>query len=151
MMMVVPASKQLVREIYPRLRKEDLAEVAALCPTDPRYMLEKSLSMSDGAWVWMVDGQPGAIWGVQAHGDESCALWMLGTDEVPKNGRFIARYSKAIIEDLLKVYRRIEILVDARYQTSLRWLQWLGFCLGKPAAMGPQGQEFYTAIRNREG
>jgi hypothetical protein len=146
---MVPATLPLIREIFPLLRAEDLAEVTALCPENPRLMLENSLSLSDGAWVLMVDGKPGAIWGVQGISDGGAALWMLGTEAVPKKSMFVARYSKEVVASLLRVYTRIEVLIDVRYRISLRWAEWLGFKFSDEFKIGPLGAQFVTATLHR--
>ncbi len=148
-MNMVPATLTLIRESFPLLRAEDLAEVTALCPEDPRSMLEKSLSLSDGAWVLMVEDKPGAVWGVQCIDNGGAALWMLGTEAVPKKSMFIARYSKEVVANLLKVYTRIEVLIDVRYKVSLRWADWLGFKFSETFRIGPLGAQFVTATLHR--
>jgi hypothetical protein len=89
-----------------------------------------------------------AVWGVYGYGDErGAAVWMHGTKLLPQYPRMILKYSRTVVEHLLPTYRRLEILVSAKYRQSCRWLEWLGFELGQALPVGADGTLFHLAQR----
>jgi hypothetical protein len=140
----VPADASHIATIAERMRPADRLEVLAASRFTPAEALEKSLQKSSRAWTALVDGNPEVMFGV---GDLNVltmtgAPWLLGTDAVERHFRVFLRQSLDWREQLLQRYAVLRNVVDDRNEVSKRWLQWMGFELSSPAALGVNGEMF---------
>src|SRR5690606_24772524 len=114
----------------------------------PLEALHESVRASDFAKTIFVDGEVLAIYGVVSQGatlltarDHAC-VWMLSGTAVEKHKKLFLRASRAVVQTLLRDYRSLSNVVDARYEKAIRWAKWLGFEVGDPTPLGPQGEMF---------
>lgn len=76
-----------------------------------------------------------AAWGLVDEGSLLVPVgrvWCMTTPLVEHHRRLFARESWRIVEHWRRRYWRLHNTVDARYEVSVRWLEWLGFRVGKP-------------------
>lgn len=139
----VPAMPEHIEELIVNLRSEDLAEVCAFGRgVEP---IRDSFKLADASHALLVDGRVVAVWGILELEDGAAALWMHGTRDLPRHARLVLRFSRAVIGRLAVHYRRLQVLVSAKYRQSCRWLQWLGFELGPLG--GTEDNPLYMATR----
>lgn len=90
---------------------------------------------SSEAWVAEVDGEIMAVWGLVDEGSLLVPVarpWCMTTPLVERHARHFARESRRITDHWRQRYWRLHNEVDARYAASVRWLEWLGFRVGRP-------------------
>lgn len=139
----VPAMPEHIEELIANLRDEDRAEVLAFGRgVEP---IRGSYQAAHASHALLVDGRVVAVWGVMELVDGAAALWMHGTALLPRHGRLVLRFSRAVVEKLAGHYRRLEVLVSSKYRQSCRWLEWLGFDLGPVG--GTPDNPLYLATR----
>lgn len=127
MIFLVPASIEHACVLVPEMRIHDKFEFEN-AGVDPTEAVMESVRQSAAAWSALVDGKVACMWGVK---EESLVtggrLWLITTPIVEKHPyRFLVE-SKRIVDDLIVTYQFLYNYVDAQYETSVRWMQWLGF------------------------
>lgn len=139
---IVPATVEHVEFLASRLRRADLEEIDALSFADGvETSLLLSFSLSDECYVWLVGGEPAAIFGVAPMVDvpgTGCP-WFLGTDKVREERRFFLTNSREWIAHFNRRYPLLENFVSPNNLLSIRWLRWCGFKFDPPAPVGPTG------------
>ena len=132
-----------------RLRQSDLDELTAAGRSSALEALMEGFYISDKCYVCCADGEPIAMfgaWSTEAE-PEVGLVWMLGTDEIEKNGTKIIRLSKIWLSKICEPYRVATNLIDARNITHLRWLEFLGCeLLEEWPNFGPEKKMFYRFI-----
>lgn len=144
---IVPATAEHAAECAANMRDEDRAEVLAMSGHSPEQAVAASIERSEDVWAAMVDGKVLCLFGVGRAtliSDLSCP-WMLSTNELPRHARQFARHSKGVVAYWRERHPHLMNAVDARYQTSLRWLRWLGFTIHEAEPMGPSRRLFHRA------
>jgi hypothetical protein len=112
------------------LRQQDRAELDASGQTDHLAAVWQSVEQSDWAVAAYVDGQLVCLFGVAAHAARGTGVpWMLGTDLVAQQRRFLLRLAPTYIARMLAAYPRLFNAVHARNTVSVRWLRHVGFRL----------------------
>lgn len=126
-MNVRPVVEDDLTNIIPLLREHDrkTAERLGVDPIDVlRYTFERGSPMQ----IALVEGRPLAMWGVEWKSLLSVpSLWMITTDEVQRNPIAFLRESRRVVKEWGETYGSLEGMVDSDFETSLRWLRWLGF------------------------
>jgi len=144
---IVPATLPLVRQMAPRLRAADTAEVWAARHWTPLEALEQSVALSPMPRALLINGQPAAAWGVEPIArlaGVGCS-WLLGTDLVASHPMIFWRTCKAELERMLTVWRVVLNWIQFEYQASIRWARRLGFRVDEPRPFGPDGVLFCCA------
>ncbi len=144
-LLLARATQDHARDLAPRLRAPDLAEIEAATDRAPEDALLESLDRALDARVALLDGRPIAIWGL---GTQSMMFgpgvpWMVGSDELAGAGLRFLRESRAAIGWMLARYGRLVNWVDARNAPAIRYLAWLGFAFDPAAPWGARGMAFH--------
>lgn len=130
-------AQRLGQQMGALLREGDRLECEAAGLTGYAAITE-SLRASALAFGAFEDKQPLALWGVCAHtllGD--CGrVWFLTTDGVARHRKLLLRASRDFVDFAEAQYPRLEAIVHRDYDTSTRWLRWLGFRLEPLDAFG---------------
>jgi hypothetical protein len=130
---VRPATREDAIAIAPRLWLRDAsAEVWKRQGLSLECAALLTFESSIEAWVWEVDGEPVAMWGLSLTslvGGKRMA-WFLATPHIAREARTFWKGSRRIVAELLERYGAIEGYCDARFTASKRWLVRLGFKLG---------------------
>lgn len=143
MIEILPATLDHALQLAGRLRAEDEAELVAL-GTEPSLVLRLSVSSSVYTRVAMDDGKPIALWGLAVPSliGRTASPWLLTGPGVEKNKKKFLLESAQFVELAIQAFPHLENWCDARYERSLRWLNWLGFRIGEPESRGPLGMMF---------
>lgn len=138
-----------LKHIAENMRQADIDEVSASSGMDPHEALMVSFRLSSHAWVFT--GQGGGAIGVfgvvpHSHLPDVGIVWMLGTDDIKTEALGIARRTRPYIREMNEAYGLLWNYVDARNETSIRWLKWGGFRLLEPHRFGDH--LFYSFARS---
>lgn len=130
-------------DLAPRLRRSDVEEIWAASASGPNDALLRAVEA--GGWAGTVDGQVEAIFGVAPLtllGGVGC-IYLLGSDAIERHAVPFLRLSRRYVGAMREDYAVLTNWVDARNETSIRWLRWLGFAIMSPAPFGPFGLPFH--------
>lgn len=108
-----------------RFREHEAFEFS-LVNGDPVEELVKQIKGSD-SYVALVDGQPACLWGFRDHGLAGTHLWMVTTKLVDKWPRKFLKESRKVVRSALTCHPLIYGYVDAKFEISCTWMEWLGF------------------------
>lgn len=153
---LVPATAAHAAELAPTMRAFDLAEVIAFGATDARQALERSLQLSPQAFTALFDGRVGAMFGsfptetaeLPFPGRLGCA-WALTGQLVDLYPMSFWRSSKPALQLLWGDFDYLLNWVDARYTSSLRWLERLGAWTLRAYPVGQDGALFHLVVLRR--
>jgi len=84
---------------------------------------------SDVALVGKYRGEPFCAFGVIDYGNAFLSVWLLGTPEMTKHIKVATRQARVFMGQMCKLYpgQRFAGEVWEQYQTSVRWLEMIGF------------------------
>lgn len=142
---ILPATMDHARDLAPRLRALDRAEVEAASGLPPEVALMRSYDLSTHAWAAHAGGRTVALWGVgplSLSEGKGCP-WLLASAAFDAMGPVVARLSRPMLDLILVLYPRLENHVDARHARAVRWLAWLGFAIEPAAPFGHAGLPFH--------
>lgn len=127
MIFIRPTQIQDIEDIIPRLRQHDRKTIERL-RLDPVALLRKTYDNGSPMMTAEDDGAPICMWGLEKKSLlSSWMIWMLTTDEVDKHAIKFLRTSRIIVRTWAEAFGTIEGMVDSDFETSVRWLRWLGF------------------------
>lgn len=132
------------------LRAVDLREMHRLVgPVDPAGIIDFTTSRAVAAWAAFYDGVPICIFGVNRRSlmSDVGVPWMLGTDEVERQGWPFVRLSREYVQRIAQVFPQQENWVDAENALAVGWLRWLGFDMDDPKPAGVAGAPFIRFSR----
>lgn len=136
-------------EMSLRLRDADKVEMRAI--TDMPYLdlVQYAIDRSASSKVARVNGELLCMWGIGAESMLSGVgrPWLLGTDLMYKHPHVFLNGSKQQLQSMLNQYSYLRHYVDKRNTTSIHWLKWLGFEIGKEVPLGRGGEVFYEFTR----
>lgn len=139
--------------LAPRLRKQDVAEIAAYTGEDPFTALRDGLMFSTVCNALVRNGKPIAMGGVgplPIPGVKGVgAVWLLGSDEIADIQVEFLRMSRGWVDAMHgSDYPLLMNFVDARNARHIKWLKWCGFTfLRKHAEFGVAKKPFYEFVR----
>ena len=114
------------------LRQSDKDELAAVCDLSPAAALEASLACADPEFLFaaFADGQLLGIGGASPTGQPGVAApWLLATPALQAYAWSLTRLARRQLSLMLVKYPLLRNVIDQRQQSTLRWLQSLGFSL----------------------
>lgn len=127
-----------------RLRDAEEKEVIAAGNKDGADALRQSFSRSTMRFTVWLDGVPVAMYGIVPESlvGEAANVWFLGTSEMSRIKKTFVKVSRQVIANFLVQYPVLWNCVDARYVSSIRWLESCGAVFHlTPIMLG--GVEFY--------
>lgn len=134
-----------IDHVAAHMRAADRDEVIALRgPCSMKEALAECVLVSSHCWVGAFGREPFAIFGVMPISLLSGigAPWMLGTDLATRFPRVLIREGRRYSQRMLEVYPHLINMVDARYASSINWLQRIGFSVCQPEPYGRGGAPF---------
>ena len=137
-----------VKEMASIVREADKMEIFAASGDTPEEALIDSLERSIMAKTMLADGEIIGMFGlvpVSILGGITVA-WFISTENLERYKISFARSCRKNRKKLYGLKEHCDILVnyvDARYKTSLIWLQWLGFTIHKAEPFGVEGLLFH--------
>lgn len=131
-LIVRAATGQDVRDMAPRLRIADKAEIVACTGEPALYALGRGFANSEKCWTAEYRGRPAAMFGVVPTISDGSTpvvgtIWLLGTDDINLFGYRFLTESKTWLARLEEGYDVVGNVVDARNLKHIKWLKWLGF------------------------
>jgi hypothetical protein len=135
-----PARRGDAEDLAPRLRQEDLDEIAAGSGREPVESLRMAIGLSAVAWAAEIDGKLEALFGVaglSALGNEGIP-WMLASPVATRDRRMFVREAKRYIPLMLDLYPILRNFVHEGNRKAVRWLEHAGFEV-KPAVRHGRG------------
>jgi hypothetical protein len=136
-----------VDELVANMRRQDVDECYAAGHTDLHAVVRDGIRRSVRCWTCRTDGHVAAIFGVAPFGGLIGATgvpWLLGTPEVPRHRRTLARVAKPYIAQMLELYPRLLNAVHAKNTVAVHWLRRTGFKLQPAAPCPPHGELFHV-------
>lgn len=135
---IVTATRTHALMMAPHVRAAEAQEIMDSHGLTPVRLLLREVDGSVSAWSWMLDGEVACMFGVRAPTllDSVSYPWFISTALVDANAVSFARACKALLPELLATHPKLSGMVDARYELSVRWLQWLGAKVGSPEPWG---------------
>lgn len=136
---IIPATLDIADYIGRHLRPEHEHEVNALLPIGGANSVRLAFHLSDICLCAIRNNTPLCIFGTSGKAilGDSATIWMLATPEIDKHPLWCGRMSRKVLSLLhdLSGAHRLENRIPVQYHTAIRWLQWLGFSIGKPEFM----------------
>tara|TARA_B100001989_G_scaffold137638_3_gene97562 strand:- start:5819 stop:6226 length:408 start_codon:yes stop_codon:yes gene_type:complete len=135
------------------MRQEDKEEVLAYSGSSPQEALFYCFFASKPCMTMV--GRKGNIMGM--YGVVPCSpkvgrIWMLGHKSMTtdyKDVRAFLRYSPIELQKFHCNYPLLYNYVDARNETHIKWIKWMGFSIiKKHATFGAEGRTFYEFVKN---
>lgn len=144
-----PATEADAEYLAPLLRKDDVLEVYAASGREPLEVLLDGIRQSAVSYTLLSPaGLPFAVGGVvQSPDPDTGFIWMLGTDELPRQRFHLARHTPRVLRQLHSKWRVLTNLVDARNACHIDWLKRLGFQLHETVNAGHLGLPFIRFTR----
>jgi len=127
MIKFVPAKMEHGYYILGNLRAAEKRTIQKL-GLDAPALLEKALANGYPSFTLMIDGEPAAIFGGTSEtmlGEGR--LWMLTTPLILQHTVPLLRASRTFVHWMYEHYGPVIGMVDAEFDASKRWLQWIGF------------------------
>jgi hypothetical protein len=148
---VAKVRKATVRDakaLAPKLRKEDLAEIAASCSETPEEVLVHGVKTSDKCYAIETKNGVVAIFGTTPLDAFNGSVWLLGSEELFTLKYPFLRNSKKWLNHL---YGDKEILGNLVYEKNTKhvvWLRWLGFRFLRRLSI--KGEPFIEFVRLKD-
>jgi len=143
---IVDSNMQHVSHIATHMRQADINELWAMGATTPLEALLDGLQNSEVCKTVMIDDAPAMMFGVVERTllDRTGTIWMLGTNDIHKikfgRREFIVMWRQVM--KLVKGYHLVDNYVHASNETSIKWLEFMGFTFDEPAPAGLFGESF---------
>lgn len=143
-LLVEPVSNKHIKILHENLRQSDIDEVKASSGPDILKSITRSVNISDESCAVSVDGELLFIVGVVKDSllTRSGTPWLLGTDSISKHKQIFLKVTYRILKYFQSNYSELSNYVDVRNQTSIRWLDFLGFEFCDPEKHGYEEKEF---------
>ena len=135
------------------MRQEDKEEIFAYSGTLPKEQMFYCFFSSKPCMTMI--GRKGNIMGM--YGVVPCSpkvgrIWMLGHKSMTsdyKDVRAFLRNSPIELQQFHCNYPLLYNYVDARNETHIKWIKWMGFSIiKKHATFGVEGRTFYEFVKN---
>lgn len=138
---VVEATYEHAAAMAPIMRPSDRDEVKATSGLNPRDGLLASLASSLYAWTWRVDGVPACMFGIGSGSILSGEgmPWLLTSNVLDQHWRPFVKHYRPFLDQMKADFPVLANWVDARHETAIRWLKWMGFEIGPIVPHGPRG------------
>lgn len=135
---VVNATHSHIKDMLLHVRKADIAEFWSASRRTPEQVLHDGLVSSTHCWAGVIDDRPLCIFGVAPLSllGGVGVPWMAATDDLERHQFAFLRRNRLYVRMMMERYDRLVNVVDARNETAIRWLKWLGFQFGAPINYG---------------
>lgn len=125
--------------VLSNLSEGDHAEVVAATGRSPVLLLPE---LPKATYVVRLDGVPVAIYGC-SRDDEGDHPWLLCTDGVKGNGRFMVRHGRVMLQKWHDNRGPLTNVVHSKNHSHIRFIKALGCTLGETRKRGPL-LEYFT-------
>ncbi len=124
---IVPATAAHAIRLWNNLRHDQLEDVSGGSERSVVEQIQKSVASFCG----LLDGEPVVIWGVLMPSllGGTGVLWALTSNKINECPLVFVRRSKIELDRLRGQFKELTGFVATEYETSAKWLRWLGFTL----------------------
>jgi hypothetical protein len=152
---IVSATKEHARELAPRMRAAEVAEIRASGNLSPLGALLLGVEASRPAYTALFDGEVACMWGVvplrtSALAGRVGAAWLLTSELVERHPVAFYRRCRPALALLFEVYDALVNAIDARHAQAVRWGRRLGFRLEDAAPFGAEALPFHRFRVSKE-
>lgn len=142
-MILRPATAYDAMSLAPRLREQDLEEIAHGSGAEPLSVLKNALRTSTFSQAITTDsGLVVALWGVVPLSDRQGSIWMLGAPEIEQVSLPFLRACRPSVDAMHAEFPELLCASWHRNELHHRWLRWLGF----EQVGDAQGFHFYRHV-----
>lgn len=139
---VRPATKEDCIDLAPRLREEDLEEIAHTWGLDSlRSILIGFHTSETYAVIWGTEVV--ALFGCRGIPGVIGIPWMVASPTLSKIRKSFLRECRGFVQFMLLYYGQLENHVWAGNKVHIKWLEWLGFTLDPPEPYGINDEPFH--------
>lgn len=141
---VLPATPEHIALVAEAVRPADVRELWAASHSTPEAVMDVGLRCSAVAWTGFVDGRVCCMFGVAPVSIVSGigAPWMVTTHHLERHEMAFLRRCRRYLREMLGRYNHLVNFVDARNESAIRWLTWMGFTMHEPVPHGVEGLPF---------
>ena len=141
------AAREDAISLAPRLRKEDVEEIAHGSGLKPEAALRYALQVSNIAYAVIYESRVVALFGVsqELHWNDGVGIgypWMLASPDIRRIRKSFLRECSIYVQSWLKVHGKLEGMVWAKNTVHTQWLKWLGFSLDPAIPHGINNEPF---------
>lgn len=141
------ASRSDAIELAPRLRKEDVEEIAHGTGMPQELALRYALGVSNIAYAVIWRDRVVALFGIAGGldwgaGHTTGYPWMLASEDITSIRKSFLRECRSYVDGWLKIHGSLEGHVWAENEVHIQWLRWLGFQFDEPLPHGITDQPF---------
>lgn len=144
-LLIREAIKEDCLPIAKNMRESDIREVWAASKSGPLEAVRNGFLRSRLCWTGTLGDIPIWIGGVVSLGEAGgvgCP-WLLGTDKIMQCPIQFLKSTKRYVDHIASQYDLIYNYVDARNTENIKWLQFVGFSIGKAVPYGVLGLPFH--------
>ena len=121
------------------LRAQDLEEIRKL-GSCPRAALTQGY-LQGPCYTGLFNKEIICMYGVVPHQD-AARIWMLSSNKLYDHLVGVNRITRTELNRFKSMYSCLYNIVDADNSVTIRWLEWMGFTVGKSINYGPEGHLF---------
>lgn len=142
---LVAASPDHADFIGRNMRDVDRQELLASSMASPLQTVLSSFARSEYSFTGLVDSKPVMILGVVSSNRifRVGIPWMIATSELEGHSMQFLRGCAPVLDMFRQDFSYLYNHVDARNDSSIRWLKWLGFDLDEPEIYGHRKMLFH--------
>lgn len=144
---IVPATVEHAESVAARVREADREELWASSRAEPLDVMLAGIKSTPEPLAAIYEGEVACVfgaWPFSALGGMAAA-WMVGSETLDRHGaqRDLLRLSRPVVAYWQDQFPALLYnFVDARNDSAIRWLRWLGFQFGDPIPYGVDGLPF---------
>lgn len=152
MILVRPSTTSDIQSLAPRLRQEDLRELAALNGCGAYEALSEGLRRSVECWSITFDGLVIGMFGVAPleGRPDTGAIWLLASDDLPKIRWEFLKKTRPWVGYFHTKYPKLTNMVDSRNSQHVKWIKWAGFDFINEYEVGPDKILFREFFKERD-
>lgn len=150
--MLRPSIQQDIELLAPIMRASDILEIKDSTGHTPREALENGLEQSDICYSMFSNGNIVCMGGVAPSGynRQVGIVWFLASDGLAKSATALQYYMPRVLVEMHRLYPSLANFVDARNETSVRWLLHLGFKVaGTNETYGVGRKPFHWLVKGK--
>lgn len=124
-------------------RPEDVLEFECVRGWSVQREVRYAVELSRFCRAFYCNGKLVALYGDIRVNDEIGCPWLISSHYLPRYARHFLAACRLHVSDMRREYQALLNYTDARYESALRWMRWLGFEQHHAEPYGINGEPFY--------